>query len=650
MEVKGEPEFDLQWSDDRLRPRQVQIYPSVKKRVKSRPISLRPVLSTSHPRLLFTETFRDSVKRDLRRFELWQDIETLLGNWPLPFQITSESKTLPGPERLHDMDRVVLSAFAGWYTSDPGRIQLAIATLRNYFAVVAKPDYEPMLIDTQSGEVLFTLCLAYDWLYSSMSAAERDELAGELFSVADRVWRHLGYDRQDYAQAHFLGCSHGLLAFAFLFWGQHPQAQTWAAYLHAAFAQVVAMMPEDGFYPHGINLWIYEHTFLVRYLELLRHCAGIDFWTATPYWQNASRFRRLSLSPDRLHGLTFGDPQYRVSGDAWIHYAIAARTGSGMAQHLAEVLADLPVDNVDFRSVTPRRRVWEFIYHDSSVSKEAALPELVECRDGGQVFVRRLLGRRETLFTCRAGAPLGRHRYAAGEWSGYGHSDPCHGSFLLAHNNAFLICGPGPVYRRDTALHNTLTIDGRGQLGDGLPWAPEFVPPHRMAKTFPVITRNNTICIEMDLAPAYLPHLDVLECKRRIFLIEPAILLVHDRVRLARPHEIQWNLHTRAAVEMVGEKSGVQLKLDLEQESIRLLCLSPAPISVRSGYSNFVPAYPNGGELDRFVQLYGTDSQKDYIIVLVPNGAEVEWTPDIDTVADGSRLSLTVNGARYELW
>jgi hypothetical protein len=650
VQVREETEFCLKWSDDRLQPVNVRIYPSEEKTVTPCPVQLRHDLATCHPRLLFTEQFRDSIQSDERRAKIWQEIETLLGHSHHPFQIDSESKTLPGPERLHDMDRVILSAFVAWHTGETSRVHFAMAMLRDFLSVVSKAEYEPMLIDTQSGEVLYTVCLAYDWLYSHMSEAERVEFKKELFDVADRVWRHLGFDRQDYAQAHFLGCSHGLLAFSFIFWNEHPQAQSWAAYLHAAFIKVVNMMPADGFYPHGINLWIYEHTFLVRYLELFRHCAGIDFWSTTPYWRNASRFRRLSLSPDRLHGITFGDPQYRVSGDAWIHYAIAARTGSNQAQNLAGLLADMPVDHVDFRSVPPRRRIWEYIFINSQIAEDSELPPLVEIQDGGQVFYRSHSEQKETLFTCRAGAPLGRHRYAAGEWSGYGHSDPCNGSFLLALNSAFLICGPGPVYRRDTTLHNTLTMDGRGQIGDGLPWAPEFTPLARMARMMPVLARDKVISIEMDLASAYLQHLDVENYTRKFYLLEPLVLVIHDHVQLAKPHELQWNLHTRAAIEILSPKPLLRLKFSLEQECMRLLCLSPENISMRTGFSDFVPAYPNGGERDRFVQLYGTGLQKDYIILLALDGTDVQWHMLEDDHSEISHLALTVNGEKHDLW
>ncbi len=640
----------LQWSDRRLRPIRLHIYPSAKKPAGSQPVHLARTLRDRHPRLLFTDDFRQHLRDDPARAGLRQHLEQWQEQAHLPFEVTTESKTLDGPERLHDMDRLILAAFMAWLSEEAPRINRAVVELRRFLAVVADPGYEPMNIDTQAGECLFTLCLAFDWLFPSLSPTERSEFQDALFRAADRVWRHLGFDRQDYAQAHFLGCSHGLLAFSFLFWNEHPQAQAWAAYLHAAFRQVVRMLPDDGFFPHGINLWIYEHTFLIRYLELFRHCAGIDFWSVTTYWQNASCFRRWSLSPDRLHGITFGDPQYRVSGDAWIHYAIAARTGSAAAQDLAGLLSDLATEGVDFRSVPPRRRVWEYIFFNGEIPQNPVVPEAAFCEDGGQLFYRRQGAARELLFTCRAGAPLGRQRYAAGEWSGYGHSDPGNGSFLLMVNRDFVVCGPGPVYRRDTLLHNTMTFNGRGQIGDRLPWAPEFIPQQHMAQVTRVDHAANLCRIEMDLTRAYLPHLRVLQCRRCFYLLQGDVLVIHDRVRVQEECEMQWNVHTRAGVRTVSETPHPQLRLETAETAWQLLCLAPAPVSIRTGLSEFVPAYPNSGEADRFIQFYGMGQQKDYIIVIAPVGAELQWPRTGERHDRIAHFSLTIAGATVVLW
>ncbi len=648
IERHGE-EYTLEWADERLRPVSLSLYPSAKRPAVAMPLELRPNLTTVHPRLLFSEADLPDLQRrkEGSHAAIWAEIKALLNNARLAFSVTAQSKLPDGPEALHEMDRVILSAFSVLMQPDPQSAAEAVKAFSAYLRLAAADDYEPMSIDTQAGECLFTLCLGYDWIHPWLPAAERERVEKELFRLAEKVWLHLGYEREDYSQAHFLGCSHGLLAFSLLFWREHPRAQEWAAYLAGAFKVLMEQMPEDGFYGHGINLWIYEHAFMMRYLELLKQGCALDFWQNTPYWRQSSEFRRASLSPDGRLGITFGDPQYRVAGDAWIHYLIARRTGSSAAQALAQRLAEGETAGVDFRNAPARRRVWEFLYFDPRVQEAEPHDPVVFFQDGGQVFLRRRNTGSETLITCRSGAPLGHERYAHGEWGGYGHSDPCNGAFLICRNRSFLVCGPGPVYRRDTALHNTVTFDGCGQIGDGLPWAPEFIPADRFSRLIQTSVEQTSLLMEAELAPAYLDFLGVRSLNRRIFAPHADVFLVHDRIELEREREVQWNLHTYADPQLMTDQPALTLLLADGRERLRICPLSPAAISWRSGTSEFVPAYPHGGERDHFIQFYQRARSLEFCVLLDFGNRLVKY--DLQKKADGWRFDFCLDGRENTL-
>ncbi|MCL4705448.1 heparinase II/III family protein [bacterium] len=643
-------EIEIRCTDDRLQPVAVEIYSSAKPHAVPMPVKLRPQLENTHPRLLFSSAALADLRKRRQRthFDIWQKIEKLLDNWHLPFELTPESKTLAGPERLNDMDRVVLTGFHALITQAEASRRRAQASFDDFLQRALQPDYEPMRIDTQAGECLFTLSLAYDWLWPNLDESARARYRDKLFEVAERVWAHLGYEREDYAQAHFVGCSHGLLAFSFLFWNEHPRAQEWAAYLRGAFECVLQMLPEDGFFPHGINLWIYEHTFLLRYLELFRHCAGENLWERISYWKNASRFRQASLSPDAQRGVTFGDPQFRVSGDAWMHYLIAARTQSPAAHALGDALSEQTTAGVDFRSVPPRRRVWEFLFYEPQANTLQDRQTHFYFPDGGQFFWRLGEKNKESVLTFRAGAPLGLRRYEHGEWSGYGHSDPCHGSFLLAQADKLLLCGSGSVYRRDTLLNNTITIDGRGQVGDSAPWAPEFMPPDRFACITNSYREETLEWIEADLTASYLDFLGVQHLTRRLYVLPPSLFIIHDRIELKDERELQWNMHTYGEIKEISHESNLQLQFIDAGQSLQLHCILPEKAQWRTGYSEFVPAYPHAGERDRFLQLHKTGNSGEFLIVISLDRQFGKW--ELRAAEDQNRiLALFVNGQEHRL-
>ncbi len=580
----------LRIPDRRLAPVRAQIVARFPDRAAPRPVQLRENLHGVHPRLVLDEDEVTGLRRDIRgpRAPHWRRLLRIVKqSWSRPYATTPEGKVLPGPERLTGADRALVSALVALLRPDRRTVAWAQRTYFAYLRETARPDFGPLGIDTQSGEVLYILCVAFDWLAPTFSPVQRARARRRLWEVAEICRRHLNPERRDYAQAHYLGCGLGLLAFSFLFWDEHPRAAAWAAELRGALDRVLAMVPRDGFFPHGLNLWIYEHGFLLRWLELVRHCTGEDLWRRTPYLAAASRFRAAATSPDERQGVTFGDPQYRVTGDSWCHLLIASRTGAAAAQAIGEQLLEQLPTGTDHRHAPPRRRVYELLWHAPDRRRRPLGDGVEVFRDGGQVFVRRA----DTLVTVRAGAPLGRQRRAAGEVGGYGHSDPCNGAILVWRGGTFLGSGPGPLYRRDTALHNLVTIDGRGQIGDSCVWFPDFLEDRFIPAEPRVTTRGGITRIEVELAASYLPHLGVRRHRRIVEVARDGSVRGSDEIELKATAEIAWRWHTWGRVRARGagfeiSGPGCRAMLVVEPE---------AGTQIRVQPERFVAAYPHEG-------------------------------------------------------
>jgi len=633
-------------ADRRLVPVGAELYACTVTESRPLPVSLREELTGAHPRLLLTgreiPLLRERAGGSHRVH--WKRITGLLESPPLPWEVTAESKVPPGPERLREDDRAMLAAFAALIEPTPARRESARKAIEAYAAETQAPGYEPLTIDTQAGETLFVLCACLDWTHGLWRDDERERLRRWTWEAADICWSHLGYGRRDYAQAHYIGCGLGLLAFSLLFQESHPRAREWTAHLRGVLDQVTAMLPPDGFYPHGINLWIYEYGFLLRWLELFRVACGVDLWMNGDHWRNASAFRGAAASPGMRYGAAFGDAQHLVGGDAWCHDLIAARTGSGDARRLAGALRDIPPEGIDFRSVPPRRRVYEFLYDDAGPTTGPPEEPVSLFRDGGQVFARG----NDTLFTFRAGPPLGVQRYAAGEPGGYGHADPSNGSFLLCNATGPVVWGPGPVYRRDTSLHNTITIDGRGQIGDSAVWLPDFLPPGALCPLPRVAADGGRVFISAPLAPSYLPHLGILECTRHICVAPGRWIAGADTVRPAEPRLIQWNIH--APLVRVTGRPGAAIRAELGNAAsrCRLTMFDAAEAVAETGIAEFVPAYPHDGRSIAFLRVSrrGEAIRFAWCILIdeAEEGPRFDESKETMRFPDGTVLTMTENG------
>ncbi len=580
--------------DSRLVPVSIDYYSITLPQVHPAPLAAVARLAARHPCLLIRQDSIPALKAPApgRRASASRKLRDLLASWERPLVKTSESKLPGGPEGLSYEDRVLVGAYLALVGDDAAHVVRGRNAYLDYVRVSREPGFEPLTIDTQSGEVLFILCVGYDWLYAHLSETERDDARRWLFEVADICWNHLGYERTDFAQAHFLGCGLGLLAFSLLFLDEHPRSREWGEYFHGVARFILSTLPPDGFFAHGINLWIYEFGFLLRWLELLRTAAGIDLWVDGGCLTAASKFRLSSTSPDGVYGLTMGDPQFRIGGDSWCHYLIASRTGSGEAQWLGDKLVDLPVAGVDFRHAPARRRVYEHLWVDDRVCAQVPDGAITTFDDGGQIFVRGAA----SLFTFRSGPPLGEHRYRAGLLGAYGHGDPCNGSFLLYAGGTLALSGPGPVYRRDTGLQNLISIDGSGQLGDSVVWLPDFIPPEQFPLR-PLVRREGTgVAVTSNLTRSYLSFLQVRNLKRALFVEPDRFIAGVDEFELTGPRDIQWNLHSWGEFRLMKHGSPVEVTGTLADGSeLRLIISAPSGALPETGRPDFVPAYPNDG-------------------------------------------------------
>jgi hypothetical protein len=589
-----EGEVKIRSYDPEIVPRLLSAYQTSAVKARKRPVKLLPELRGVHPRLLITPDLLPQlgVRALGSHRRTWDKILSLRASWHLPFEKDPESKCVGGPERLSSYDRVLISALIALTTGRQEDIRQALDAYREYLIETGRPEYEPLGIDTQAGETLFILAVGYDWLYNWIPEEERRAAWRQIENVAGKCSSFLTPDRTDYGQAHYLGCGLGLVAYSLLALESDPAAADRAAGLRGALECALSLLSDDGSYPHGISLWIYEFGFLLRWIELFRVCAGEDLWPLKrDALENASAFRAATLSADARYGLAFGDPQYRVGGDSWCHFLIASRTGSATAQWKGEELLDLPHEGVDFRNIPARRRVYEFLFFDPDVQSKVPPGGVHVFADTGQVVIRST----RTIFTMRSGLPIGRTRYEAGEYGAYGHSDPANGAFLIEHAGRFIASGPGPVYRRDTSLHNVVTIDGKGQVGDSTVWLPDFFPPEMLPPVLQATHVGSSASVFADLTKSYLPHLGVEKYTRALFIDPERMVAGVDSIELAVERSIEWNVHSRLPL-LPKEENGVSV-CDFG-DGVRFVMFSPMNISWAAGITEFIPAYPNDGVRD----------------------------------------------------
>jgi hypothetical protein len=168
------------------------------------------------------------------------------------------------------------------------------------------------------------------------------------------------------------------------------------------------------------------------------------------------------------------------------------------------------------------------------------------------------------------------------------------GAFLLHRGGALLAAGPEGLYRRDTGLFNTITVDGRGQTGDSTVWLPDYFPVERIPGPPSMEIRDGDLFIRAEFGLSYLLHLGVMRCERNLCLRQDGTILGIDRVKLRTKRNIEWRFHSHSPIQS-DDPHAHSFSIGDPGDTARLDVCRPLEALAAREMPEFLPAYPNGG-------------------------------------------------------
>ena len=464
---------------------------------------------------------------------------------------------------------------------------------------------------------LTQFALGFDLCYDYLSARSdfdklRDKLARETFKMyqattQDYNERWENWWQHAYSQNHFHRNVGGLTfgALALKFEGNELQefdqsdvnrwiqtaSEEWTKN-HAALAGNI-----DGGWYEGTG---YEETALgvdlPDPLYILRRIEGIDLLTPSPWLRMAPVFWLYNSNPEsaRLRITQFGD-----NGAGWSRkngllstLRLCARIfDDPQAQWAADQLARDGQRQPSFK-VNPlyiASVVTEFVYYDESVrprSPDDSWARSWRATNLGMAFLRTGWDKSGVHAALKCGAYGGRsffelardnYRLSGNRWKNsnfeVGSNNgtfPQDFYFTTAHahpdNNGFYIVGNG-VYlaperpgnkgdSRLTSSHNTISVNGRGQIGEGHVHPThgndrtEFFKSDGRISTF-APTRHFDLSVG-DATRSYPRALGLTEFRRHFFFLKPDYFVSFDTLEAKSERTYDWNCHFTDGVEFEG--------------------------------------------------------------------------------------------------
>ncbi len=436
------------------------------------------------------------------------------------------------------------------------------------------------------GECLFGVSVGYDWLYGHLDDSERRFVREKLVLQAEALKNGPPVHHDRWLANHNHVEHLGLAAAGFALFDEVPEAVRWIRQADLVFRVMLDLAAGDGSSTEGHQYWGYTAESVLRYAELARDLLGEDYYHHE-WLKGVPDFVIHSTLPDFSAEncvMSFGDSgrSYASHGPTHILYRLGAEYRNAQAQWLALEMQRRQVGRADFST-------WaNLLWYDETLSPVplSQLPTFWHCEDIGWITSRSGWDADAVMTGFKCG-PMHGHKaqryydanFGASHEIGGGHGHPDVNSFQVYAYGKWLAIDPGYERPKRTDTHNTILIDGKGQLGEGSTWFERKAVMEARASSAILKAEHTPTCdyVVGDAKNIYPAASGLAKFHRHFVYLRPDLIVVADDLEADRQVSWEWLLHTEVGFEKRGDRQFTAINGDVAMDIEFLL---PARLEV----------------------------------------------------------------------
>jgi hypothetical protein len=415
-----------------------------------------------------------------------------------------------------------------------------------------------------AGECLFGVAVGYDWLHDQLDDRERALVRNKLVYQAETLIQAPPQHHDMWLANHNHVEHLGLAAAAFALRGEVPQAEAWIRQAAAVFRHALEFSGRDGGSTEGHQYWAYSAESILRYAELARDFLKENLY-GSEWLKSVPDFIIHSTLPDFSTEncvMSFGDSHrsYESHGPAHILYRTAAEYRNPHAQWLAQEMVRRGVGRTAFCG-------WaSLLWYDETLRPTpiSSLPTYWHCDDIDWVTGRSGWDPEAVMVGFKSG-PMHGHKaqkYYDGRPGdtrevGGGHGHPDVNSFQVYAYGQWLAIDPSYERPKWTRNHNTVLVNGHGQLGEGQTWFDRDAVLAARA-TSAIINAEHRPAYDYVLGDAmsiYPSAAGLTRYRRHFIFLRPDSIIVVDELAANRPSRFEWLMRAEETLDQRGETS-----------------------------------------------------------------------------------------------
>ncbi|MDO6839000.1 DUF4962 domain-containing protein [Paraglaciecola chathamensis] len=447
-------------------------------------------------------------------------------------------------------------------------------------------------VDLSASWMLYGLGLSYDWLKDHLTEDERKAFLDKLILQGNKIFdygqQNLGHCwSTNYWQNHNWINYSGLLTTAYAIRSDYPGAETWISEIKDNFAKVFEYLPEDGSNYEGTGYWRYAINFFLSAADYIRQDGGPNYFDAG-FLKNSFDYRIYQCAPNWEENINFADVHDRRSSHSiCAYYKIASEYGNEQAQWLGEkVRTEFLFREASHSKIFPGilpEAFLELIWYNPEINAQSPenLPLTKYFPDLGLVVMRSSWETDATHLSFKS-SPAGGHKQWELSWAldkkndwktrslTHYHVDFNH--FILLHNGASLAIDEGYNRTSKAEVHNMVTVDGTGCVGEKI-WQegdlsdPERfdlnckgihnvwrdVPEEAIAKVEAFSNDKGYTYVVGESSRMYYPEMALTRNARHIINSQCGYFIFLDELESKLAHTYTWRMHSERLAKEVDD-------------------------------------------------------------------------------------------------
>ena len=404
-------------------------------------------------------------------------------------------------------------------------------------------------MDLATGHQLLGLGIVYDWCKDDLDEETLKTIRQTLVkrtsamyeaAVTGKIWWH-----RSYLQNHLWVNICGMAVAGLALFDEVEEAFHWIDLPLDKFQRTMTALGDDGASHEGVGYWGYGVEYMLKFMHLANELLEVDMYDHD-WWRNTATYRQYMALPrnvwtGRNNIVDIADcPRGNWYGPDYILRALARKYRDGYAQWLGQQVDEANVDS-------PEARWLNLIWFDPDVESNPpdTRPTLHHFQDMDVVSMRTNWSGDESLVVFKCGPFIGHKAVQEFNYDpGGGHVHPDANHFVLFGCGKWLIRDDG--YRAKwTGQHNTLLINGKGQLGEGQMWfnGSEQLKLKALPRIIRAVSTTKLDHIIGDATEAYPRDIGLRHYIRHLLFLKPDVLIVVDDIKLDDVSELELRFH-----------------------------------------------------------------------------------------------------------